>query len=118
MAGKTLDEAKAALEKQLSQYFDSPEVSLKVAAYNSKVYYVMVEGAGRGDHVIRIPATGNETVLDAISFVSGLSTGTRSPAVVPRPRTTRSCRATGYSSRTAPVSGSSCEPRRLVLCHA
>ena len=73
LAGRTLAEAKVALEKHLAQYFDSPEVSVDVAAYNSKVYYVVTEGAGLGDNVIRVPVTGNETVLDAISNIGGLS---------------------------------------------
>ena len=42
-------------------------------AYNSKVYYVITEGAGAGDLVARLPITGNETVLDAISQINGLS---------------------------------------------
>jgi polysaccharide export outer membrane protein len=73
VAGKTLAEAKAALEEHLGEYFDCPEVSIDVAAYNSKVYYVVTAGAGMGDNVLRIPVTGNETVLDAISTVGGLS---------------------------------------------
>ena len=44
-----------------------------MAAYNSKVYYVVTEGAGLGDNVLRVPVTGNETVLDAISTIGGLS---------------------------------------------
>jgi polysaccharide export outer membrane protein len=73
VAGKTIAEAKVAIEQHLSQYFDSPEVSVDVAAYNSKVYYVVTEGAGLGDNVVRVPVTGNETVLDAISAIGGLS---------------------------------------------
>lgn len=73
VAGKTLAEAKADLERHLGQYFDSPEVSVDVAAYNSKVYYVVTAGAGLGDNVVRVPITGNETVLDAISNIGGLS---------------------------------------------
>ncbi len=73
MAGKTVAEAKTALEKHLSQYFDSPEATVDVIAYNSKVYYVVTEGAGLGDNIVRIPITGNETVLDAISNIGGLS---------------------------------------------
>ena len=38
-----------------------------MVAYNSKVFYVITEGAGLGDNVRRVPITGNETVLDAIS---------------------------------------------------
>jgi len=73
VAGKTVTEAKVALEKHLSQYFDSPELAVKVRGYNSKVYYIITEGAGLGDSIVRVPITGNETVLDAISNVGGLS---------------------------------------------
>ncbi len=73
IAGKTLTEAKLAIEKHLSQFLDSPVVSLKVLAYNSKVYYIITQGAELGDNVARIPITGNETVLDALSQVGGIS---------------------------------------------
>jgi polysaccharide export outer membrane protein len=73
VAGKTVTEIRADLQKQLSRYFDSPEASVDVIAYNSKVYYVITEGAGLGDNVRRVPITGNETVLDALSAVNGLS---------------------------------------------
>jgi len=71
--GKTLAEAKAALEQQLSKFFETPEVSVDVAGYNSKVYYIVTEGANLGDNVVRVPITGNDKVLDAISQVGGLS---------------------------------------------
>jgi len=73
LAGMTVTEAGAAIEKHMSHYFDSPEVSVKVAAYLSKVYYIITEGAGLGDNIVRVPITGKETVLDAISNVGGLS---------------------------------------------
>lgn len=73
VAGKTLLEAQGTLVAQLKHYFDSPEVSLEVVAYNSKVYYVVTQGAGLGDNIRRIPVTGNETVLDALTFVGGIS---------------------------------------------
>jgi polysaccharide export outer membrane protein len=73
IAGKTLVEARVALEKHLAQFFDSPEVSVDMVGYNSKVYYIITEGAGVGDNVLRVPITGNETVLDAICQVGGLS---------------------------------------------
>ncbi|HEY4313050.1 MAG TPA: polysaccharide biosynthesis/export family protein [Pirellulales bacterium] len=50
----------------------APEVSLDVFAYNSKVYYVVIEGADLGDQIQRIPIAGNETVLDALAQVRGL----------------------------------------------
>ncbi len=73
VAGKTITEIREELGKHLSQYFDSPEVSVDVIAYNSKVFYVITEGAGLGDNVRRIPISGNETVLDALGMVGGLS---------------------------------------------
>ena len=73
VAGMTIAEAAAALEEQLSKYFDSPEATINVIAYNSKVYYIVTEGANLGDNINRLPITGKETVLDALSQVGGLS---------------------------------------------
>ncbi len=73
VAGMTITEAKAAIEAQLSNYLEQPKVSVDVFAYNSKVYYVITEGAGFGDTLVRVPITGNETVLDALAQVNGLS---------------------------------------------
>ena len=73
IAGKTVTEARIAIQNHLKQFLDSPELAVDVVAYNSKVYYVITQGAGLGDNVRRLPITGNETVLDAISQVNGLS---------------------------------------------
>ncbi|HYT88284.1 MAG TPA: polysaccharide biosynthesis/export family protein [Gemmataceae bacterium] len=70
--GLTLAEAKAAIEAQLSTYLLNPKIALDVSGYNSKVFYVITDGAGFGEQVIRLPSTGKETVLDAISFIGGL----------------------------------------------
>jgi len=72
VAGKTVDEVRASIEQKLSKYFDQPKVSVEVLIYNSKFFYVITEGAGFGDNVVRIPSTGNETVLDAIAQIGGL----------------------------------------------
>ncbi len=72
VVGMTLAETKVAVEGHLSKHLDNPEVSVDVYAYNSKVYYVITQGAGMGDGVYRFPITGNETVLDAISNINGL----------------------------------------------
>jgi len=72
VVGNTIAEAKLAIEKHLSKYLDSPEISVDVAGYNSKVYYIVTQGAGMGDTITRYPVTGNETILDAISQVNGL----------------------------------------------
>ncbi len=73
VTGMTLPEIKVALERHLSQYLDSPSVAVDVVSYNSKVYYIVTQGAGLGDNIVRVPVTGNETVLDAISQVRGFS---------------------------------------------
>jgi polysaccharide biosynthesis/export protein len=72
VVGMTIPQAKAAIEKHLSKSLEDPEVSLDVFAYNSKVYYIVTQGAGLGDGVYRFPVTGNETVLDAIAHINGL----------------------------------------------
>ena len=72
VVGMTIAQAKLALEQYLAQYLENPEISLDVFAYNSKVYYIVTQGAGMGDGVYRFPVTGNETVLDAISQINGL----------------------------------------------
>jgi polysaccharide biosynthesis/export protein len=72
VVGMTIAQAKAAIEEYLRQYLENPEVSLDVFAYNSKIYYIVTQGAGMGDGVYRFPITGNETVLDAISQINGL----------------------------------------------
>ena len=73
VAGMTLDEVKGAVERKLAKSLYLPEVNVDVLAYNSKVYYVITDGGGFGEQVARLPATGNETVLDAISQIQGLS---------------------------------------------
>lgn len=72
VVGKTITEAKAGIEAHLSQYLEAPEISLNVQSFNSKVYYIVLQGAGLGDGVYRFPVTGNETVLDAIANIQGL----------------------------------------------
>lgn len=47
---------------------DSDRVSVDVASYNSKVYYVLGDVNSPG----RLPLTGNETVLDALQYAGGL----------------------------------------------
>ncbi|HLJ96953.1 MAG TPA: polysaccharide biosynthesis/export family protein [Gemmataceae bacterium] len=73
VTGMTLDEAKKAVETQLGKFLLTPEVSLDVLAYNSKIYYVITDGGGNGEAVVFLPITGNETVLDALGKVGGLA---------------------------------------------
>jgi polysaccharide export outer membrane protein len=73
VAGMTLEEARTAIELKLSEKLEEPEVFVDVLAYNSKVYYVITQGAGLGDDVTRLPVTGNETVIDAVAALGGIS---------------------------------------------
>jgi polysaccharide export outer membrane protein len=72
VAGLTLDQARTAIEQHLTPRIRDARVSLDVVAFNSKVYYVITDGGGYGEQVVRLPVTGSETVLDAISQISGL----------------------------------------------
>jgi polysaccharide biosynthesis/export protein len=73
VSGKTLVEIKEAIEKQLWQYFDSPQVAVDVVGYNSKKYFVIRENSIDGEDVVDVPITGKETVLDAIGAIGGLA---------------------------------------------
>jgi polysaccharide export outer membrane protein len=72
VAGLTLCQVRTVVEKHLSQFVLDPEISVDVYAYNSKVYYVIADGAGYGQQIYRFPITGKETVLDALSNIRGL----------------------------------------------
>jgi len=92
LAGMTLEQAKTAVAEALIRYgikiekidekgnkVDATkaetlikELQVDVLAYNSKFYYVITDGGGYGQQVFRLPITGNETVLDAISLIGGL----------------------------------------------
>jgi len=72
VVGMTVAEAKAAIEQHLAAYLEKPEIAVDVFGYNSKVYYIVTQGAGTGDRLYRLPVTGNETVLDAIAQINGL----------------------------------------------
>jgi protein involved in polysaccharide export with SLBB domain len=86
VAGKTVTEASQAIENQLAQYFDSPQVGVEVIGYNSKSYRVIVSGALASREVVqRFPITGNETVLDAIGQIQGLSAVSSKTIWVARP---------------------------------
>jgi polysaccharide biosynthesis/export protein len=74
VVGMTLAEVRKAIESQLSAYLLNPEVSVDVLSYNSKIYYVVLDGGGAGQTILRLPITGSETVLDAIAEAKGLST--------------------------------------------
>jgi polysaccharide export outer membrane protein len=85
ITGMTVAEAKLAIEEHLSQFLEKPQVSVDMYAYNSMVYYVVQQGAGQGDSIDRFPVTGNETVLDALSNINGLSNVSSKRIWVARP---------------------------------
>jgi polysaccharide biosynthesis/export protein len=81
VAGYTLKQAAQAIRDHVSrkafQESDglSPEfllVVLDVTQYNSKKYYVFLDGGGAGEQVFSLPITGSDTVLDALAAVNGL----------------------------------------------
>jgi protein involved in polysaccharide export with SLBB domain len=82
IAGQTLDQARSTIAQAIHVKLDPEKVKLKdildlvsidVLAYNSKVYYIIVDGAGQqGDQIVSLPVTGNDKVLDAFAKINGL----------------------------------------------
>lgn len=85
VVGMTIEEAQAAVQAHLASYLENPQISLDVLGYNSKVYYVVTQGAGLGDQVFILPARGNETVLDAIGQIQGLQSNNSTRMWIARP---------------------------------
>ena len=85
VTGLTQQQAKLAIEAHLAQYLENPEVSVDLFAYNSKAFYVITQGAGLGDGVVRLPITGNDTVLDAIAQINGLESVSSKRIWIARP---------------------------------
>lgn len=85
VVGLTLDEVRMAIADHLSQHFANPKVSVSVFAFNSKAYYIVTQGGGLGDNLVRLPYTGNETVMDALSQINGLSYVSSSRMWIARP---------------------------------
>ncbi len=85
ISGKTIADARIAIQNHLKQYLDSPDLSLDVVATNSKVYYVITQEGSSGEKVRRLPVTGNETVLDEISQINGLSFASSKKIWIARP---------------------------------
>lgn len=85
VAAMTLAQAREAIETHLSDFLEEPQVSVDVFSYNSKNYYIVTEGAGKGDQLQKVPITGNETVLDAICQIQGMSPVSSKTIWVARP---------------------------------
>jgi protein involved in polysaccharide export with SLBB domain len=85
VAGMTVTEVRTALERQLAQYFDSPQIAVDVLRYNSDKYYVITAAANTGEITQSFPITGNDTVLDALSQIQGLKRVSSKTMWVSRP---------------------------------
>lgn len=85
VTGMTVLEAKRAIEQRLAYFLEDPEVFVNVFAFNSKKYYVITEGGGFGDQITDQPITGNETVLDALSRIGGISQISSTKIFIARP---------------------------------
>ena len=85
VTGLTIKEAKAAIEQQLSEFLEDPKVIVDIFSYNSKKYYIITQGGGFGDNVVQLPITGNETVLDAIANINGISQVSSTKIWIARP---------------------------------
>lgn len=90
VAGKTIDEARRAIEQAIEQArgedIETHQVFVDVVAYNSKQYYIVLLGSGIiGDSVLQVPITGNDTVLDAIAQVGGLPAAATTEIKIARP---------------------------------
>jgi polysaccharide biosynthesis/export protein len=75
VAGLTVEQAKQAIARHLAKKLDDfrgNKLKVEVAAFNSKVFYVLTDFPGPGDQVYRFPCTGKETVLYALAQVDGL----------------------------------------------
>ena len=73
IVGLTVAQSRQTIEAHLSKFLQSPEIAVSVVAFNSKTFYVIYDGANRGQQVVRLPVTGKDTVLDAVSQLNGLS---------------------------------------------
>ena len=76
VTGLTLEQIRDNIKGFLGQWFgQTPEaflVVVDVAAYNSKSYFVITDGAGYGAQAYQFPITGNDNVLKALTQIQGL----------------------------------------------
>jgi len=91
VVGMTIEQATEAIEQHLQSFLEQPKISVDVYGYNSKVYYVITQGAGLGDGVNIIPVRGNETVLDAIGQIQGLTPVSSNKMWIARPSLNGQC---------------------------
>lgn len=77
VAGLTVGSIRHSIERHLAGQIPDPQIQVDVHASDSKFFYVVTDHGDEGETVSRIPCTGNDTVLDALSQIKGL------PAVAP-----------------------------------
>jgi protein involved in polysaccharide export with SLBB domain len=74
VTGLTIPQATQKIQEHLAKDFlEDPRVAVDVYQFASKKYTVITEGAGYGDNVQSFYITGNETVLDAVAQIQGIS---------------------------------------------
>lgn len=81
VAGLTPRETAAKLEELLARYYTSPQVNVRVSAFNSKTIYVFGQVAGGG----KMAYTGRDTVLDVVARAQPTFLGWGSRVQVIRP---------------------------------
>ena len=97
LVGMTLEQAGLPSKNHLSSRFDRPEVAVDVFGYNSKVFYVVIQGRFRRPD-LQLPVKGNETVLDALSqFVRSSAAAQSTRMWVARPGSNECSSNRGYS---------------------
>jgi protein involved in polysaccharide export with SLBB domain len=95
VTGKTLVEAKIAIEKELAKKLEKPEIAVDIYSYNSKNYYIITDNGGFGEGIVKLPITGNETVLDALAQIGGVpSSGNKCKIWIARPSPDSTCAET------------------------
>lgn len=82
VAGLSPEQATDAIRRKLAAFTqvngtsapqDRLVVSVDVKSKNSKAYHVFFEGTDGQEQVVKLPFTGNETVLDAVAAIPGLA---------------------------------------------
>jgi protein involved in polysaccharide export with SLBB domain/capsular polysaccharide biosynthesis protein len=70
-AGLTIDELRARLNQELSQYYQSAQVIVTPAEYRSKRYFLLGSVMDRGAYVLDRPTT----IIEAVARARGIATG-------------------------------------------
>jgi protein involved in polysaccharide export with SLBB domain len=85
VAGLTAPQARDAIKAHVDGEIKDAEVLVNVLRNNSKVFYIITKGGGRGDNVVRAPITGNETVIDAVASLGEMHLSSQTKMWIARP---------------------------------